>query len=192
MKVAKLARFFTCVLIVSGTAYAQEFKRGEDCKVGARVADRDRVTSVVIEVNGSMCKVKYDSPRGSETTGSYLFWMLRPASGQSPATPSSPAAAKSAKEKPDASGSLPTGLYKCYMLTGGTLNYAFIDVQIDSKNSYRDKQGGSGRYRIEANDTLVFETGSLKAANAKILSGPRIGLNMNGGNFFNTTCSLKN
>lgn len=29
-------------------------------------------------------------------------------------------------------------------------------------------------------------------SNAKLMDGPRIGLNMSGGNFVNTTCSLKN
>ncbi|MGZ8230877.1 MAG: hypothetical protein ACXWUS_14665, partial [Burkholderiales bacterium] len=58
--------------------------------------------------------------------------------------------------------------------------------------SYRDKQGKQGRYKLDAaSGTIVFETGPLTKANAKLLAGPKIGLNMSGGSFFNTTCSLK-
>jgi hypothetical protein len=37
----------------------------------------------------------------------------------------------------------------------------------------------------------VFSSGPLREASAKLLVGPRMGLNMNGGSFYNTTCGLK-
>lgn len=43
-------------------------------------------------------------------------------------------------------------------------------------------------YAVAANGSIKF-TGPLASANGKVLPGSRIGLNMNGGNFFNTTCS---
>ncbi|MBL8311993.1 MAG: hypothetical protein JNL19_16345 [Burkholderiales bacterium] len=70
------------------------------------------------------------------------------------------------------------------------MNHAFIDIHIDSASRYRDKSGKSGTHRKDESQKIAF-TGSLAAANAKLRPGPRIGLNMNCGNFYNITCSLK-
>jgi hypothetical protein len=87
-----------------------------------------------------------------------------------------------------AADKLVNGVYACY---SGS-NYAFIDIHIDGPDSYRDKKGAKGRYRLEpATNRIFFESGTLKEANAKLFAGPKIGLNMNGGNVYNTTCGLK-
>jgi hypothetical protein len=53
-------------------------------------------------------------------------------------------------------------------------------------------RANKGTYKLDdSTGKIVFESGPLTKANAKLLAGPKIGLNMNGGSFFNTTCSLK-
>jgi hypothetical protein len=106
--------------------------------------------------------------------------------GKSGPVAATPATASSAS----AGGDLPAGKYACYMLSGNTLNYAFIDIHIESSSRYSDGKGKSGTYKIAADDKITF-TGPLASANAKLLPGPRIGLNMNGGSFYNTSCSKK-
>ena len=64
----------------------------------------------------------------------------------------------------------------------------FIDIHIESNNRYRDGSGKTGTYTVGGNDSISF-TGPLASAKGKLLPGSRIGLNMNGGNFYNTTCS---
>lgn len=153
-------------------ASTQPFTKASDCVVGQRVIDRDNQTSVVVEARGTTCVVQLDSTGKKDYN---LFWMLRPA-------------APVGTGKSASTASIAPGLYPCYSLAGTQLNYAFIDIRIDGPDRYRDKSGKAGRYEVKANDQIVF-TGPLAAANAKLLSGGRIGLNMNGGNFYNTTCS---
>jgi hypothetical protein len=75
------------------------------------------------------------------------------------------------------------------LLAGSQLTYAFIDIRVEGAGRYRDKSGTPGHYTVKDGGVITF-TGPLASANAKLLSGGRIGLNMNGGNFYNTTCSL--
>ena len=149
-------------------AMAQEFKSADECVVGKRVVTREKQAGVIVKASGSGCTVKLDS---TGQTDYNIFWMLR---------------AEGSSNKVEVG--LPPGKYACYFLSGSNLNYAFIDIHIESGNRYRDKQGKPGTFKIEADQKIVF-TGSLASANAKLLAGPRIGLNMDGGNFFNTTCS---
>jgi hypothetical protein len=166
----KLAGIFL-LMLASSLALSAEFKKEQDCVVGAQVTDRQNKTGTVTSVSKSMCRVKLDD--GKET--SYLFWMLRPA-GTSAVT----------------SDRLVSGTYMCYSSAGNTLNYMFMDIVIDGPTSYRDKQGTKGSYKLdEATGKIVFESGPLTTANAKLLAGPKIGLNMSGGRVFNTTCGLK-
>ena len=164
-----------CVFSVHSGALAapgKPFTKASDCVVGQRVIDRDNQASVVVEARGTTCVVQLDSTGKKDYN---LFWMLRPA-------------APGGTEKPTSNARIATGLYPCYSLAGTQLNYAFIDIRIDGPDRYRDKSGKAGRYEVKDNDQIVF-TGPLAAAHAKLLSGGRIGLNMSGGNFFNTTCS---
>ena len=151
-------------------AHAYEFKSVNDCVVGAKVKNRKDQTGKIVSVSNGMCKVALD---GTAEQTSYLFWMLRPADG-------------AANEPAD---KLVSGTYKCYSLTGGTLNYMFMDVKITGPDTYQDKQGAGGKYRLQGSK-IIFDGGPFAKANAALLNGPKIGMNMNGGSFFNTTCSL--
>ena len=159
-------------LALSGAAMASEFKKAADCVVGQRVMDRNNQAGVIVATEGTNCRVRLD---GSGKQSYYLFWMLRPAGAGAGASAGG------------ATG-VATGLYKCYMLAGTQLNYAFIDIRITGADRYSDKNGQSGSYRVQDGGRIVF-TGPLAAANAKLLTGGRIGLNMNGGSFYNTTCN---
>ena len=159
------------VVLASTPVAAAEFTKEQDCVVGAKVTDRENRTGTVTSVSGGMCQVALENG----TRRGYLFWMLRAAG---------PGAVAGDK--------LVNGVYPCYSSTGGTLNYMFMDIQIDGPDSYRDKKGNKGKYRLDpASGSIVFESGPLTKARARLLAGPGIGLNMDGGNFFNTTCSLK-
>lgn len=150
---------------------AAEFKSPSECVTGTRVSDRRGQTGKITKVNGSMCSVLWDSTGNDVAT---LFWMLRPEG-----------------ESQIAGSKLANGVYKCYSLTGTTLNYMFLDVRITGPDQYEDQKGNAGKYSVEPSGKLVFSSGPLQKANGKVLSGTKIGLNMNGGSFFNTTCSLK-
>ena len=150
------------------SAAAADFKTIDQCKAGAKVQDRKDRTGVITGVSNGMCKVKFE---GDAKESSLLHWMLRPA-GSSKAT----------------ADKLVNGVYKCYH-SGG---YSFVDIHIDGPNTYRDKNGKPGRYRLEpATGKIVFESGTLQPATAKLFNGPKIGLNMNGQNTYSTTCGLK-
>ncbi len=166
----KLALAFV-LMLTCPLAMSAEFKKEQDCVVGAKVTNRQNKTGIVTSVSGGMCRLKLVD--GTQT--SHLFWMLRPAGASA-----------------EAADKLVPGVYPCYSLSGTALNYMFMDIQIDGPTTYRDKKGSKGSYKLEqATGKIVFESGPLTKANAKLLSGPKIGLNMDGGSFFNTTCSLK-
>lgn len=156
---------------ISAAVSAQEFSKASQCVAGVRVIDREGNSGVIVALNNGMCKVRKDA---DGNTRSYLHWYLRPI-GASAQT----------------SDKLRQGLYQCYLLAGGITSYAFIDIRIDGTDRYRDKQGKPGKYRLEDSGKIVFESGSLAAANARLMAGPRIGLNMDGGSFYNITCSPK-
>lgn len=158
------------LMSVSCTLSAQEFSKKEQCVAGVRVVDREGNAGEIVGINNGLCEVRKDDGKNR----SYMHWYLRPAG----------ASAKPTDE-------LAEGLYSCYTLVGGTTNYAFIDIRIISDDEYEDKNGDSGDYRLEDSGKIVFESGSLKRANAKLMAGPRIGLNMDGGSFYNITCSPK-
>jgi hypothetical protein len=163
--------FVVVALMVMGQkAFASEFKSAAECVVGKRVVTREKQAGVIVKADGSSCHVKLDS---TGKTDYNIFWMLRQEGNTQPG-----------------GSALAPGLYPCYMLAGTNLNYAFIDIRIDGPGRYRDKSGAAGSYSVLAGDKIVF-TGPLASANAKLLPGGRIGLNMDGGGFFDTSCSLK-
>lgn len=145
-----------------------EFKSEKECVVGAKVADRKNRIGKIIAVNRTMCEVALDEGGKS----SYLFWMLH--------------AAGAGVETDD---KLSNGTYKCYSSINGQMSYTNNDIQILSADSYENK-GKSGKYRVHPSRTILFEDGPLSSYNAKLLAGPKIGLNTNGGNFYATTCDL--
>ena len=160
--------FLAASLLLSFAAHAAEFKKVDECKPGVKVQDRKDRSGVITGVSNGMCKVRFP---GEQKDESYLHWMLRPA-GSSAVT----------------ADKLVKGVYKCYH-SGG---YAFIDIHIDGPDTYRDKNGKAGKYRLDAGTgKIVFESGTLKPASAKLFNGPKIGLNMSGQNVYNTTCGMK-
>jgi hypothetical protein len=168
------------LLVAAFSVEAREFTDASQCVVGTRVLNRDNQAGTIDSADGSSCRVRLDATGRIDYN---IFWMLRP----------EPAAAKPASPAPSASagaaGEIPNGLYKCHLLVGSQLSYAFIDIQVDGPGSYRDQTGAAGTYALEPGDRIRF-TGPLARANAKLIRpGPRIGVNMDGGSFFNTSCS---
>lgn len=173
-------------MLLANNALAAAFTKAGECVVGKRVVNRDSQAGVIVSADGSSCRVKLDATGKIDYN---IFWMLSP-EGSGGGRPSGAAATRTAGTTEGGSaGTIPTGVYKCYMLAGTTLNYAFIDINVTGSNRYRDKSGKSGTFTVDGAGKIAF-TGPLAAANAKLLAGPRIGLNMNGGNFYNTTCSI--
>lgn len=156
------------LLLTASAARSAEFKSEKECVVGSKVTDRKGREGTIASVDRTMCRVAF--PDG--TSSSYLFWMLRKAGASA--------------ETDDV---LVPGTYTCYTSVGSSIHYAFVDVVIDGPTSYRDRNGKGGTYRVEPSRKIVFESGPLSAMTAKLLAGPKIGLNMSGGSFFNTVCS---
>lgn len=150
-----------------GPTSAQEFKDLSACKPGVAVMNRSNVRGTVLFPGDGMCRVRWQD--GSETFA--MVWMLRPA-GASSTT---------------AERLLP-GVYPCY--SGSS--YLFMDLRILNASTYADRSGKQGRFRLDpVSKRMQFSSGPLQGANGQLMDGPRIGLNMNGGSFYNVTCSLK-
>jgi hypothetical protein len=188
----RLLWFFVAValLVVGQKAFAAagEFTSAAECVVGKRVVTREKQAGVIAEVSGSGCKVRLDSTGQLDYN---IFWMLRPEgkAGTGPARqPGSPASSLPTAGA-GSSSNIPPGKYACYLLVGGNLNYAFIDVHIEGGNRYRDKNGKPGTYHVDANLDIRF-TGPLANTKGKLFQpGPRIGLTVSNTGFYNTTCS---
>ena len=152
----------------SGGARADTFKSAQECVAGRRVADNAGKTGKVIGMSatGTTCRVLMDND-GKEAY--YIFWMLH-AEGQSAET----------------DDKLVAGTYECF----ANLRYAFMDVKITGADTYQSADA-SGRFHVEPSRKIVFESGPLKPYTAKLLAGPSIGLNTDGGSFYATTCELK-
>ena len=183
MKPLLRATLFILSMLTAPQLHAQAFTRADQCVVGLRVVDREGNAGSIKERRESGCVVKLDNGK----TDYNLFWMLRPEGGK-PGAANTPPGRQPAG---DGTGELKRGKYQCYYLAGSSMNYAFIDIYIDSASAYRDQKGTGGKYRIEASKKIVFESGSMTKVNAQLLGSGKIGLNMSGGNFYNTTCNLK-
>ena len=153
----------SCLLLFLLTPLiAAEFKSDKECVVGMKVADRQNLTGKVVSAGDSMCRVLLD---GSGKTTAYLFWMLHAAGGSA-----------------ETNDKLVIGKYDCWVgsqITGG--------MRITGPATY-ETDGKTGKYHIEASRKIVFESGPFSTYYAKLLPGPRIGLNLNGGTFYNMTC----
>jgi hypothetical protein len=141
---------------------AAEFKSEKECTIGAKVADRQNRVGKIIALDGPECRVQLDAT-GEKIP--YLFWMLHAAGGSALTN-----------------DKLVIGNYECWV---GTQMAA--GIRITGPTSYVF-DGRSGKFHIEPSRQIVFESGSLRGFNAKLLPGPRIGINMNGGTFYNMAC----
>ncbi len=153
---------FKFLLFVGTLLSAAEFKSPKECVLGLKVADREKLTGKVLSVDSSTCYVQMD---GTGKKGVYLFWMLH-AAGGSAAT----------------DDKLPIGRYECWVgsnMTGG--------MEITSPATY-SSDGKPGKFHVEASRKIFFDSGPYSSYSAKLLPGPRIGMNLSGGTFYNMTC----
>jgi hypothetical protein len=157
--------FLTLFLLALLPLAAAEFKSVQECVPGMAVQDRENLKGKIVGVESGRCNVKLDRD-GKVTT--YMFWMLR--------------AAGASAETDD---QLIVGPYLCYVGS-----QAAGSMRITALGSY-ESDGKSGKYRVEPSRKIVFESGPFSAYHAKLLAGPRIGMNLNGGTFYNLTCEPK-
>ncbi len=156
-------------LATAQRANAEAFKTNAECVPGKRVADKIGQNGKIIgPTRGDPvgCDVLWDSDGKSHY---YIFWMLHLEGGSS-----------------ETNDKLVSGTYECF--AGG--HYTFMDMRILGPNTY-ESAGERGKYHVEPSRKIVFETGPLVKATSKLLAGPAIGLNMDGGSFYATTCELK-
>ena len=117
----------------------------------------------------TLCVWKVDGT-GKEMAS--IFWMLRD-EGVSAET----------------NDKLVAGTYECF--AGVPNQYTFMDLRIVSEGVY-EWAGEKGKYRADPTSRkIVYDSGPLTKATSKLLAGPSVGLNLNGGTFFGTHCDLK-
>jgi hypothetical protein len=144
----------------------QQLQSFKDCVVGKRVSTNDGRKGVITRLNPawSYCFVRFDD-NGKET--SFLYSLLN------------------SEDNTATSGNLTVGTYEC--VTGGRSTTMLL--RITGPNTY-SVSGSSGKVHMEPSGKIVFETGPMKEFSSKLLSGGRIGLNLNGGAFYGTSCEL--
>ena len=141
---------------------AAEFKSDKECVTGMKVADRQNLTGKVVSVDSSTCRVLLD---GTGKTAPYLFWMLHAAGGTA-----------------ETNDKLVIGRYDCWVGSQGA-----GEMRITGPSTY-ESDGKAGKYHVEPSNKIVFESGPFSTYNAKLLAGPKIGLNLSGGTYYNMTC----
>jgi hypothetical protein len=150
--------FLLAVMSLAGA----EFKSAKECVPGAAVQDRKNLAGKIMAVENGLCKVKLDQDGKLAT---YPHWMLR--------------AAGANVETDD---QLQVGGYACYVG-----QQAAGSMKIITPGTY-ESDGKRGKYRVEPSRKIVFESGPFSEYHAKLLAGPKIGMNLNGGDFYNLTC----
>lgn len=157
----------TALVAFGASAAAQEFTKPDQCVPGMKVAHRNgSVGTMVGYESHGLCRVQLADGQVER----WMFSMTRPAGAGT-----------------QTADKLVVGKYPCY--TGS--NYLFMDLVIRSADGYEDGKGSRGTYRLDpATQKITFASGPFKDMHGKLLPGPRVGLNANGSNFYNTTCSL--
>lgn len=167
MTAARRAVITLAFCLAAWPAAAQEFKSSAECTTGLAVANRREERGTIVSTEGPDCLVRW----GDGTTTHRMPWMLHKAGTSMNTT-----------------DTLVNGVYQCY---GGSM-YLYMDVKIDGPDSYQDNKGSKGKYQLDkTTQDIRFLSGPLTEAKGKLMAGPRIGLNMNGGSFYSVTCSLK-
>jgi hypothetical protein len=147
-------------------ARAENFRSVKECTPGTRVIDGLKRHATIVKNDGATrCTIAVDG--GKQET--LIFWMLHAEGGSS-----------------ETNDKLVPGKYECF----ANGRYTFMDMFITGTNTYQSA-GVSGRFHVEPSRKIVFETGSLAKYHAKLLQGPSIGLNTDGGTFYAATCELK-
>jgi hypothetical protein len=153
---------------VQVTGRGEQLQKFTDCKIGMRVSTIDgrKGTITRLDVPWSYCWVKFDD-NGKETE--LLYSLLNSEEG---------AAGKQDPFK------LAVGPYECVTGTAQSMI-----LHITGANTYSIPEG-KGTFKVGTDGKIVFESGPMKEFHSMLLSGGRIGLNQNGGKFYNTACSL--
>jgi hypothetical protein len=151
---------------IAPAARGQQLQSFKDCVVGKRVSTNDGRKGVItrLDTAWSYCYVKFDD-NGKES--SFLYSLLNSEGGAA------------------SGGNLALGVYEC--VNGGRTTIMLL--RITGPDSY-SVSGNSGKFHMEPAGKIVFASGPLKEYSSKLLSGGRIGLNQNGGNFDWTSCEL--
>lgn len=150
------------------TAAAENFKSVKECVPGKRVINNGGDKGKILRISqGTLCVVLLDT--GKEQSS--IFWMLRDEGASA-----------------ETNDKLVPGAYECF--AGSPPQYTFVDLRITSANSY-EWAGQRGRFHVEPSRKIVYETGPLAKYTSKLLAGPSVGLNSDGGSFFGTHCDLK-
>ena len=108
---------------------------------------------------------------GTGKTHWFLFWMLHSEGGSA-----------------ETNDQLVAGVYECF--AGNPNQYTFMNLRVIGTDSY-EWAGQRGKLRVEPSRKMVFESGPLAKYTSKLLAGPSVGLNTDGGTFFGTHCDLK-
>ena len=88
-----------------------------------------------------------------------------------------------APAKGGSGGKLATGTYMCWVGSEASAS----GLKITGATTY-ESDGKPGKYHLEASGAIVFESGPFSGFHGKLLAGGRVGMNMNGGTFYNLTC----
>jgi hypothetical protein len=156
----------------TGMAHAENFKSPKECVPGTRVThDSLGVSGTLVrdDAESQMCTFVED---GSGRKRYALYWMLR-AAGTSPET----------------NDKLVPGTYECF--AGNPNKYTFMDLRITGANTYQ-WGGVQGHFRLDdRTKKIVFDSGPLVKVTAKLLAGPRVGMNTDRGSSFGTSCGLR-
>jgi hypothetical protein len=135
------------------------------CPSGTRAVDRKRRQGRIDGENNGMCRFVLDD--GS--VESLLPWML-----------------SAVGANPQDGGGLAPGSYTC------TTNGAGIfRVTLEADGDYVDRAGKSGQYRLNADGTLNFASGSLQGYYGRTLPGGRFGLGARPDSMLATVCDRK-
>ena len=147
------------------SAFAGQFSSVNDCVVGKRVALNNGQHGKITRIDRpwSYCYVLMDDT-GKEV--SFLYSLLSDEGGSA--------------KKDD--GKLIVGKYNCWVGSEGA-----GEMRVTGASTY-EADGKKGTYPVEASGKIVFESGPFSSYHAKILDSHRIGMNLNGGTFYNLTC----
>ena len=169
-KVFMIITMLAAIIALSAvrSAYAGKLDSPKDCVVGMQVTTGDGHKGKITRVDRdwSYCYVLQDDT-GKEV--GYLYSLLE-TGGQAPSD-----------------DKLVIGDYSCWVGEEA----AAAGIRITGDSTY-ESGGRKGNFRLEPSGKIRFKSGPFSTFNGKLLSGRRIGMNLNGGSFYNMTCDPPN